>query len=127
MAEQGAAAEAAGQPSDAGADEEGAAQEEKPEPIPDDIMPLFFTTLTQQIFECTGGTDVTSENPWKLIQKEKILEDFKNRAAISDFHPAKQTILVRIFSCIRQYTALYLTLYFVLVIACRTTRVMRYW
>jgi WD40 repeat protein len=92
MADHATSTEAARRPSDTGADDE-AAQEEKPEPVPEDIMPLFFTTLTQQIFECTSGTDVTGENPWKLIQKEKILEDFKNRAAISDFHPAKQTIL----------------------------------
>lgn len=99
MADQPSSAEAPGQLSDAVGADEATGEDEEPQPAPDDIMPLFFTTLTQQIFECTTGTDVTSENPRKLIQKEKILEDFKTRAAISDFHPVKKIVLVE---CIEQ-------------------------
>ena len=61
---------------------------------PNDIMPLFFTSKTQEIFGCRGDEDVSADNPYKIIQKEAILQDFKDRAAISDFHPAKKTILV---------------------------------
>lgn len=69
-------------------------EEEGEEEIPSDILPLFFTSKTQEIFGCKGDEDVTEENPYKLIPKEAILQDFKDRAAVSDFHPAKQIILV---------------------------------
>lgn len=61
---------------------------------PEDIMPVFFTSKTQEIFDCRADEDVTDENPFKLIRKEVIEQDFKNRAAISDFHPAKKIIQV---------------------------------
>lgn len=69
-------------------------EEEGEEEIPSDIMPLFFTSKTQEIFGCKGDEDVTEENPHKLIPKEAIIQDFKDRAAVSDFHPAKQIVLV---------------------------------
>ena len=62
--------------------------------IPADIMPLFFTSKTQEIFGCIGDDDVTEENPYKLIAKELILKDFKDRAAVSDFHPVKKIVQV---------------------------------
>ena len=62
--------------------------------VPEDILPLFFTSKTQQIFGCIADEDVTAENPHKLILKETILQDFKDRAAVSDFHPAKTIVLV---------------------------------
>lgn len=71
-----------------------AGEEEGEEEIPTDILPLFFTSKTQEIFGCKGDEDVTEENPHKLIPKEAILQDFKDRAAVSDFHPAKQIVLV---------------------------------
>ena len=71
-----------------------AGEEEGEEEIPTDIMPLFFTSKTQEIFGCKGDEDVTEENPYKLIHKEAVFQDFKDRAAVSDFHPAKQIILV---------------------------------
>ena len=69
-------------------------EEDGEEETPDDIMPLFFTGKTQEIFGCKGDEDVTEENPFKLILKEVILQDFKDRAAVSDFHPAKKIVLV---------------------------------
>ena len=76
------------------ADATNAGEEEGEEEIPSDIMPLFFTSKTQEIFGCKGDEDVTEENPHKLIPKEVIIQDFKDRAAVSDFHPAKQIVLV---------------------------------
>ncbi|PFX30161.1 Dynein intermediate chain 2, axonemal [Stylophora pistillata] len=70
-----------------------AGEEEGEEEIPSDIMPLFFTSKTQEIFGCKGDEDVTEENPHKLIPKEAIIQDFKDRAAVSDFHPVKQVVL----------------------------------
>ena len=61
---------------------------------PAGVVPLFFSGKSQQIFECVADTDLTPENPHKLIPKEKIVEDFKNRAAVSDFFPVKQKVLV---------------------------------
>ena len=66
----------------------------KSKTIPDGIVPLFFSGQSQQIFGCVADSDLSSENPHKLVPKEKILEDFRNRAAISDFHPVKQQMLV---------------------------------
>lgn len=63
--------------------------------VPVGIIPLFLSTATQQIFEIVSDSDVTAENPNKLIPKEKFLEDVKNRAAVSDFQPYKQKITVR--------------------------------
>ena len=77
------------------ADASNVGEEEGEEEIPSDIMPLFFTSKTQEIFGCKGDEDVTEENPHKLIPKEAILQDFKDRAAVSDFHPVKNIILVR--------------------------------
>ena len=63
---------------------------------PDGIVPLFFSGPGQQIFGCVADSDVTVESPHKLIAKEMILEDFKNRAAVSDFHPVKKAVMVRL-------------------------------
>ena len=76
------------------ADTANAGEEEGEEEIPSDILPLFFTSKTQEIFGCKGDQDVTEENPCKVIPKGTILQDFKDRAAVSDFHPAKQIVLV---------------------------------
>ncbi|KAK2569985.1 Dynein axonemal intermediate chain 3 [Acropora cervicornis] len=58
---------------------------------PADILPLFFTSKTQEIFGCKGDEDVTEENPHKLIPKEAILQDFKDRAAN---YPADELLVV---------------------------------
>lgn len=75
---------------------EGSTQEEgtAPTKIPAGIKPLFFSGPSQQIFECVVDTHLTSDNPHKLILKEKILDDFKNRAAVCDFHPVKKQVQV---------------------------------
>lgn len=72
-----------------------ASKEEEEESIPDDIKPLFVATQGQQIFGCVADEDVTSDNPYKLIPKEQILQDFLNRAGVSDFKEAKSVINVR--------------------------------
>lgn len=77
---------------------EGTKQEEVIPPaisIPDGIKPLFFSGPSQQIFECVVDTHLTSDNPHKLILKAKILDDFKTRAAVCDFHPVKKQVQVR--------------------------------
>uniref|UniRef100_A0A7M6DQP7 WD repeat-containing protein 63 n=3 Tax=Clytia hemisphaerica TaxID=252671 RepID=A0A7M6DQP7_9CNID len=56
------------------------------------IFPIFFTSKTQEIFSCKADEEVTEENPHKIITKEQIQQDFKDRAAISDFHPAKKIV-----------------------------------
>ena len=65
--------------------------------VPAGVVPVFFTGAGQQIFQCVADKDVTPESPLKLIPKEKILEDFSNRAAVSDFHPIKKKVQVRVF------------------------------
>lgn len=62
------------------------------ESVPNDIKPLFVATQGQQIFGCVADEDVTSDNPYKLIPKEQILQDFLNRAGVSDFKEAKSVI-----------------------------------
>ncbi|XP_048860045.1 dynein axonemal intermediate chain 3-like isoform X1 [Brienomyrus brachyistius] len=61
--------------------------------LPDDIFPLVLTSGTQELFECRIDKDVTRESPYKILRKEEILKDIKTRAAVSDFHPIKQTVL----------------------------------
>ncbi|XP_075689062.1 dynein axonemal intermediate chain 3 isoform X2 [Rhinoderma darwinii] len=56
---------------------------------PEYIVPLVLTSKTQEIFSCRVDEDVTYENPFKLLKKEEILSDLKNRAAVSDFSPFK--------------------------------------
>ena len=53
--------------------------------------------MTQEIFECRADTDVTEDEPLKMIKKEDILKDLFNRAAVSDFHPVKPIIVVRTY------------------------------
>ena len=62
--------------------------------IPKGLKALFISGPTQQIFQCVTDSDVSEESPFKLIPKAAILEDFRNRAAISDFHPVKKTVQV---------------------------------
>ena len=66
------------------------------EEIPEFVFPLFLTSKTQEIFGCKADEDVTADSTFKLIPKEDILQDYKNRAAISDFHPAKSIVQVKI-------------------------------
>ena len=66
------------------------------EEIPSYALPLFLTSKTQELFECIGDEQVTEESPYKLITKEKIFQDFRERAAVSDFHPAKKIVEVGI-------------------------------
>ena len=81
-----------------GASEGGTAEGEKAGGIPSGVVPLFLTGAGQQIFQCVVDQDVTPEAAHKLIPKEKILEDFRNRAAVSDFHPVKKKVQVGGFS-----------------------------
>lgn len=60
------------------------------------MVPLFLSSKSQEIFQCVADEHVTVDNPNKLVSKEAIIQDMKERAAISDFHPIKQLILVSI-------------------------------
>lgn len=71
--------------------------EEEFDSLPDFVFPLFLTTKTQEIFCCKVDEDITTESPFKLIHKDDILQDYKDRAAISDFHPAKKIVQVTLF------------------------------
>ena len=56
------------------------------------IFPLFLTSQTQKIFKCVIDQHVTEADTLKVIKKTDIINDLKNRAAISDFHPVKNII-----------------------------------
>uniref|UniRef100_A0A8C2XQK8 WD repeat domain 63 n=1 Tax=Cyclopterus lumpus TaxID=8103 RepID=A0A8C2XQK8_CYCLU len=60
---------------------------------PDDIFPMVLTSATQELFGCLADEDVTEESPHKLLKKDDIIQDFKTRAAVSDFSPVKQIVL----------------------------------
>ena len=62
--------------------------------VPEGIKPVFLSSATQKIFSCEADVNVTDENPHIFLQKEKLLEDVHNRAAVSDFQPLKQIIKV---------------------------------
>lgn len=46
------------------------------------------------MFGCIAEEHVTVESPYKLLKKDDVVQDMKRRAAVSDFSPAKQTVLV---------------------------------
>ncbi|XP_054459355.1 dynein axonemal intermediate chain 3 [Anoplopoma fimbria] len=60
---------------------------------PEDIFPMVLTSATQELFGCRADEDVTGESPYKLLKKDDIIQDFKTRAAVSDFSPVKQIVL----------------------------------
>ncbi|XP_058265003.1 dynein axonemal intermediate chain 3 isoform X2 [Hemibagrus wyckioides] len=60
---------------------------------PDYICPLVLTSATQELFSCRADNDVTCENPYKLLRKDDIIQDMRNRAAVSDFSPVKKAVL----------------------------------
>ena len=60
---------------------------------------MVLTSATQELFDCSADEDVTGENPYKLLKKDYIIQDIKTRAAVSDFSPVKQTVLVRLIRC----------------------------
>ncbi|KAI8810116.1 WD40-repeat-containing domain protein [Cladochytrium replicatum] len=60
---------------------------------PDSIMPLYLTTQTTELFRIRPGEDVNALKPFRMIPKSDFLADLHARAAISDFHPAKQAII----------------------------------
>ena len=57
--------------------------------LPDDVVPIFLSSKTQEIMACVPYEDVTEESPFKILKKEDIQKDMFNRAAISDFSPMK--------------------------------------
>ncbi|XP_031139846.1 WD repeat-containing protein 63 isoform X1 [Sander lucioperca] len=60
---------------------------------PEDIFPMVLTSATQELFDCQADEDVTGESPYKLLEKDDIIQDIKTRAAVSDFSPVKQIVL----------------------------------
>ncbi|XP_076353043.1 missing minor mitochondria isoform X2 [Tachypleus tridentatus] len=61
--------------------------------MPFGIKPMTLTNHTQNLFSCVVGTDVCENKRKVFLQKLSVIEDMKKRAAVSDFHPAKQEIL----------------------------------
>lgn len=68
-------------------------EEPAEEGVPEGVVPLFLSSKTQEIFHCRCDEDVTEENPIKIITKQEILDDMRNRAAVCDFHPIKQEVI----------------------------------
>ena len=97
MPEPGGAEAKEGTKKDAAATKDGSGEGEKAV-LPAGVVPLFFTGAGQKIFECVVDQDVTPGAPNKLIPKTKIIEDFRNRAAVSDFHPVKKKVQVSLYS-----------------------------
>uniref|UniRef100_A0A8D0AHJ9 Dynein axonemal intermediate chain 3 n=1 Tax=Sander lucioperca TaxID=283035 RepID=A0A8D0AHJ9_SANLU len=54
---------------------------------------MVLTSATQELFDCQADEDVTGESPYKLLEKDDIIQDIKTRAAVSDFSPVKQIVL----------------------------------
>ena len=71
--------------------EEPKEKKDVPEPPPG-IVPLFFTTQTQQIFNILADVNVSKESPNAVLNKSAILQDLGTRKAISDFHPINELI-----------------------------------
>ena len=63
---------------------------------------MVLTSATQELFECRADEDVTGDNPYKLLRKEDMMQDMRTRAAVSDFSPIKQAVLVSLSGLIVQ-------------------------
>ncbi|XP_033096889.1 WD repeat-containing protein 63-like [Anneissia japonica] len=61
--------------------------------LPENVIPIFLSSKSQEIFHCATDEEVTMEDPFKLISKEDIIQDLKMRAGVCDFAPIKQKIL----------------------------------
>lgn len=73
------------------------AETEEKVSVPQGIVPVFLSAATQEIFQAIADTDVTGDSPYKLVSRTALLEDIKNRAAVSDFKPFKDKIVVSIY------------------------------
>eukprot|EP00117_Sycon_ciliatum_P006446 scpid30493/ scgid9981/ WD repeat-containing protein 63 len=63
-----------------------------PDELPAGAKPLFMSGPSQEIFHCTPDVDINDADMFKLILKADIMQDFKNRASVCDFHPVKSDI-----------------------------------
>lgn len=59
---------------------------------PTDIVPLFISTSSQQLFKVKVNEDVSESNRFKILPKADLQSDLYTRAAVSDFAPAKKWI-----------------------------------
>ena len=55
---------------------------------------MVLTSATQEMFGCRADEDVTGDAPYKLLRKADVLQDMRTRAAVSDFSPVKQLVMV---------------------------------
>ena len=60
------------------------------EQIPSGLKAIFISGPTQQLFQCVTDSDVSEENPFKLISKAAILEDFKKQSCHFRFSPCQK-------------------------------------
>lgn len=65
--------------------------------LEDGIVSLFLSAATQQLFKCVCDEDATEEKPFIYLKKNEVMFDMKMRAAVSDFSPLKQFIMVIYF------------------------------
>lgn len=56
------------------------------------IENIYLSPLTQQILECRIGVNITLQEPWIFVQKEKILENIELHENSSDFLPLREEI-----------------------------------
>ncbi|KAK6180530.1 hypothetical protein SNE40_012670 [Patella caerulea] len=61
--------------------------------LPENAVPLFMTSKTQELFSCRCDEDVSQEMPFKMLSKQDILDDMRNRAAVCDFSVIKKEIM----------------------------------
>eukprot|EP00163_Fabomonas_tropica_P007615 TRINITY_DN17322_c0_g1_i1.p1 TRINITY_DN17322_c0_g1~~TRINITY_DN17322_c0_g1_i1.p1 ORF type:complete len:1010 (-),score=296.65 TRINITY_DN17322_c0_g1_i1:345-3374(-) len=59
---------------------------------PDGVVPVFLKRATQTIFHAVPDTDVSRDQPFRLIGKNDLQEDLQNRSAVSDFFPLAEKI-----------------------------------
>lgn len=58
------------------------------------VVFFFFFFKIQEIFYCRCDEDVIEENSIKIIIKQEILDDMRNRAVVCDFYLIKQEVIV---------------------------------
>ncbi|CAM9893003.1 unnamed protein product [Lampetra planeri] len=62
------------------------------ESAPTGVLPLFLSTQSQELLGLRADEDVTAAAPVRLLPKETLLADVRQRGATSDLHPFRQTL-----------------------------------
>ncbi|KAJ8909870.1 hypothetical protein NQ315_013504 [Exocentrus adspersus] len=57
------------------------------------VVKIVLSELAQKIIGCVAGVDVTTENPWTLVEKEAVLDNLELHEESSEFLPIRKELI----------------------------------